>query len=237
MTSGNRLSRLTPICGRSSDRPKAFLSAADSIVGVIEAAAQVPVATATHAPDRVTGNPSSPGTHGRVAHPSHDRRHAPSWHALQLRSRFEFSVSEQLQADGFEHFLPTYFERVRWTDRYKRIERPLFPGYIFARFEPSRSAEIAATRGVVHILPIDQQPVPIPDKVIDDLRRVVVSPSATPAPIIAGTQVTIQRGPFVGVTGKVASVKGKTLLTIPIPLLGRAVSVQIDAADVKATRR
>jgi transcription antitermination factor NusG len=87
---------------------------------------------------------------------------------------------------------------------------------------------------VVHVLSVDQKPVPIPDKVIEDLRRVVVSRNAAPAPIVAGAEVTIQRGPFVGVTGKVSSVRGKTLLTIPIAMLGRAVSVQIDAADVKA---
>ncbi|HVY92598.1 MAG TPA: hypothetical protein VHA14_07615, partial [Bryobacteraceae bacterium] len=88
------------------------------------------------------------------------------------------------------------------------------------------------------ILSIDQKPIPIPDKVIDDLRRVVESPELVkPARIAPGAQVTIQRGPFAGVAGVVTRVKGATLLTIPVQMLGRAVSVQIDAADVKVTRK
>ena len=57
-----------------------------------------------------------------------------SWFALRVRSQFDFRVEELLNARGIETFLPTWSEIVRWSDRDKIAVRPLFPGYVFAKF-------------------------------------------------------------------------------------------------------
>lgn len=53
------------------------------------------------------------------------------WFALQVRSRYEKIVSAHLDGRGYEWFLPQYKIRSRWSDRFKEIERPLFPGICF----------------------------------------------------------------------------------------------------------
>jgi transcription antitermination factor NusG len=157
------------------------------------------------------------------------------WFALCVRSRFEFSVRDALREAGFGAFLPTWAETVRWSDRERVTTRPLFAGYVFAHFDATRDApDVRQTRGVVQILSIDQQPVAIPDEVIENLQRIAASPAAvTRCPYVAGATVTVARGPFAGVTGVVSRVKGATLLSIPVAILGRSVSVEIEAADVE----
>lgn len=159
----------------------------------------------------------------------------PEWFALRLRSRFEFTVEAALAELGFEPFLPVRKDVTRWSDRTKTIIRPLFTGYIFGRFDrrdPRQTARVLQCRGVVAILGKNES---IPDHEIATLRRVATNATAENCPYEPGSsRVRVVRGPFAGVTGVVTRVKGATTLTIPVEILGRAVSVQIDAADVAA---
>jgi len=159
---------------------------------------------------------------------------SPSWFAIQTRSRFEFSVRDQLRGEGVEEFLPTWDERVKWSDREKVTTRPLFPGYIFARFDPADAPSISRARGVVTILSIDQIPVSIPDCEIADLRQVIEStvPDAC-CPYVVGASVTVKSGSFAGRSAVIARIKGGTLLTLMLPMFGRDTPVEIEAADVK----
>jgi transcription antitermination factor NusG len=157
-----------------------------------------------------------------------------AWYALRHLSNRAFAVRDALRAEGIIEFLPTYSVETRWTDRTKRTARPLFAGYIFARFDPARACKILQTPGVFQILSVDQKPEPIPDKVIESLRRVAESPVAVACcPYVAGVTVTVMRGPFAGVCGVVRRTQGATTLTIPVEILGRSVGVQIDAGDVR----
>src|SRR5216684_4012562 len=58
------------------------------------------------------------------------------WYALWVKSRYENTVASHLQARGYESFLPLYKCQRRWSDRFKEIELPLFPGYVFCQFNP-----------------------------------------------------------------------------------------------------
>jgi transcription antitermination factor NusG len=161
--------------------------------------------------------------------------HACHWHALRLASRHEFAVRDALRAANVTEFLPTFTVESRWSDRIATVVRPLFAGYIFARFAASEAAQVTRIRGVVNILSIDQKPVPISDGVIADLRRAVESPAPLVlCPYVAGSAVRVKSGPLAGAEGVITRIQGNTLLTIPIEILGRAVSVKIDAADVEA---
>ena len=57
------------------------------------------------------------------------------WYALYVRPRFEKLVHYQLAEKGYETFFPTYISRRKWSDRVKSLCLPLFPGYVFCRFD------------------------------------------------------------------------------------------------------
>src|SRR6266550_174131 len=56
------------------------------------------------------------------------------WFAVQTRARYENFAAKQLGGRGYEVFLPLYPCKRRWSDRMHEFEMPLFPGYLFCRF-------------------------------------------------------------------------------------------------------
>ncbi|MBI3404750.1 MAG: hypothetical protein HY046_04765, partial [Acidobacteria bacterium] len=69
---------------------------------------------------------------GQSTH-SFDPSPATGWYAAQTRSRHEKIVARQLIERHVEHFLPLRVELHKWKDRYKKVEVPLFHGYIFVQ--------------------------------------------------------------------------------------------------------
>lgn len=159
-----------------------------------------------------------------------------AWYAIWTRSRHEKVVWEQLDRKGVEAFLPTITRWSRWKDRKKQIAWPLFPGYCFARFESGDRLPILKCTGVVSIVSFDGEPAPIPDFEIHGIRRLVETDLLyDPCPLIReGTMVEVVHGPLRGVVGRLVRKGSHARLVLSVDLIGQAVSVEVDAADVKA---
>ena len=160
----------------------------------------------------------------------------PHWYALWTRSRHEQVVREQLEQKQVEAFLPTVTKWSRWKDRKKKIDWPLFPGYCFARFNPSDRLPILKCSGVVSIISFEGEPAPIPEHEIDCIRQLVESDLAyDPCPLIReGMMVGVTHGPLRGVVGRLVRKGTHARLILSVDLIGQAVSVEVDAADVRA---
>jgi transcription termination/antitermination protein NusG len=159
-----------------------------------------------------------------------------AWFAVWTRSRHEAAVLSQLEGKQIEAFLPTITRWSRWKDRKKRIDWPLFPGYCFTRINPSASLSVLKCSGVVSLVCFEGQPAPIPDVEIESLRMLVASELRyDPCPLIQeGMLVEVQWGPLRGVVGRLARKGPHTRLILSVDLIGRGVSVEVDAADVRA---
>ena len=157
------------------------------------------------------------------------------WFALWTRSRHEQVVREQLEQKRVDVFLPTVTKWSRWKDRKKKIDWPLFPGYCFARFDPKDRLPILKCMGVVNIISFEGEPAPIPDCEIDGIRQLVESDLAfDPCPMIReGMLVEVVHGPLKGVNGRLVRKSDKARLVLSVDLIGQAVSVEVDAADVR----
>jgi transcription antitermination factor NusG len=157
------------------------------------------------------------------------------WFALWTRSRHEQVVREQLEQKRVEAFLPTVTRWSRWKDRKKKIDWPLFPGYCFARFDPRERLPVLKCTGVVNIISFEGEPAPIPEQEIDGIRRLVESDLAyDPCPMIReGSMVEVVHGPLKGVVGRLVRKNDKARLVLSVDLIGQAVSVEVDAADVR----
>src|SRR5260370_6138929 len=97
------------------------------------------------------------------------------WYALRVKSRYENSVASHLQARGFESFLPLYKCRRRWSDRFKEIELPLFPGYVFCQFDPSNRLPILTVPGIVHVVGVGRTPISVEQTEIAAIQTAVKS--------------------------------------------------------------
>jgi transcription antitermination factor NusG len=91
-------------------------------------------------------------------------------------------------------------------------------------------------KGVVHVVSFAERPAPVPDYEIDGIRQLLASQLPhDPCPFIdVGSWVQVVYGPLRGVRGRLMRKDHHTTLVVAIEMLGRALSVQIDAADVRA---
>src|SRR5215510_14757935 len=161
-----------------------------------------------------------------------------SWFAVQVKATHEKRVASMLDYGGFEWFLPLYECRRRWSDRIKRVEIPLFPGYIFCRFGRLERLPILKTPSVTRIVGIGNTPVPIDDQEIAALQTVVKSGAAvSPHPLLhVGQRVRIEGGSLYGLEGLITDVRKRDRVIISVTLLQRSVAVEIDSGWVSIVR-
>jgi transcription antitermination factor NusG len=160
------------------------------------------------------------------------------WFALQVRTRQEASVADQLTGQGYERFLPLYKVRKRWSDRIKEVEAALFPGYLFCRFDPRDRLPILKTPGVIQIIGFKDGPTAVDESEIRSIQQLVTAGVAhQPWPFLsAGDRVRIDSGPLVGLEGILTEVKRSHRLVLSVTLLQRSVAVEIDSALVTAIK-
>src|SRR5215467_7246564 len=144
------------------------------------------------------------------------------WFALRVRSNFEQTAAASLRGKGYEQLLPTYKAR--------RGEAPIFPGYIFAQFNPEARLPVLMTPGVVHIVGVGKTPAPVDDAEMAGIRRIAESGiPARPWPFTKiGQKVKIRRGALEGVEGLLLEVKNRNRLVVSITLLQRSLAVELD---------
>jgi transcription antitermination factor NusG len=141
----------------------------------------------------------------------------------------------QLREKNIEAFLPTITRWSRWKDRKKRVDWPLFPGYCFVRIAPQDALPVRKVTGVVEIISNQGVLAAVPDGEVEAIRTLVTSELLyDPCPLIdVGTVVEVVRGPLRGVTGRLMRKDAHARLVLAVNLIGLAVSVQVDAADVR----
>ena len=161
-----------------------------------------------------------------------------SWYAIHVRSKFETAASASLEGKGYDVFLPSYRARRRWSDRVKELEQPLFPGYIFCRFDPGNRLPVLITPGVVGIVGMARIPEPIPDEEIRSVQRIMRSGAfAGPWPFLqVGQRVIIEKGCLAGTHGILLKFKNGHRIVVSISLLQRSIAAELDVDNVRALR-
>jgi transcriptional antiterminator NusG len=159
-----------------------------------------------------------------------------AWYAIWTRSRHEHIVRGQIEQKGFDAFLPTITRWSRWKDRKKQIDWPLFPGYCFAKLGIDDRLAIMKCAGVVSIVSFNGEIASIPDHEIEGIRQLIeTNLQFDPCPLIReGMLVEVVHGPLRGVVGRLVRKGSHARLVLAVELIGQGVSVEVDAADVKA---
>ena len=114
---------------------------------------------------------------------------------------------------------------------------PLFPGSGFAVLDLDVVLPARQGTGVGTIVSCDGKPAPIPESELDAIRVLVGSDlQYDPCPMIhEGMMVEVTHGALRGVIGRLMRKDAlKARLVLSVNLIGQAVSVEVDAADVKA---
>ena len=157
------------------------------------------------------------------------------WFALQVKFRHEKTVSQALRGKGYTEYLPLCRGRHRSGGRFQDVDLPLFPTYVFCRFDPLRRLPILMTPGVFSIVGTSSEPLPVDEEELGAVRRLIASGlHAEPWPFLqVGDPVYVEEGSLRGTHGILQRFKNKYRLVISITLLQRSVAVEIDRACVR----
>ncbi|MBV9341418.1 MAG: UpxY family transcription antiterminator [Acidobacteria bacterium] len=156
---------------------------------------------------------------------------------MQTRSRHEKLVACHLQTRGVVHYLPIVIETHRWSDRRKRLELPLFPGYVFVRVVDSnlRRVEVLRTPGVVRFVGHSPSGTVVPDEQIESIRKLIEEniPWVSHPFLKVGQRVRVRGGALDNLEGIVVRRNGEDALVISVDAIQRSLSVSIKGYDLE----
>ena len=161
----------------------------------------------------------------------------PNWYAVQTRSRHERIVCQHLMMRGFSLYLPTIVETHVWSDRRKKVEVPLFPGYVFVRLIAHNEwrVQVLRTPGVVRFVGCAPEGSAIPEEQIASVRTVVErNMDCVSHPFLkVGQRVRVCGGALEGVEGIFVKHNGSDTLVISVDAIQRSLSVSIQGYDLE----
>jgi transcription antitermination factor NusG len=156
------------------------------------------------------------------------------WFAVQVWSRREPFVTTHLQGQGYECFLPMVKSFRKWSDRMKEIEQPLFPGYLFCRFDLNSRGPLLMTPGVRQIVGIGRTAMAVEEHEVEAIRLAIESglPSQPWPYLQVGQRVRVNHGSMNNLEGILINFKGSNRVILSVTLLQRSVAMEIDLAWV-----
>ena len=174
-----------------------------------------------------------------IQHPSSNIQNQ-SWYAVYVKSRHEKSVHSEFQQKGIESSLPLITVTRQWSDRRKKVEVPLFRGYIFVNIDISKDKmNVLQTDGVVKFVTFCNKTVSIPSEQMYWLDQLLMSElqveSEQDFPL--GGEVDVTFGPLKGLQGRVIQKNSDTKLVIWLDSIMQGVSVEIDPAFVSESKK
>lgn len=135
-----------------------------------------------------------------------------------------------------ESYLPQYQVEHRWKNRCtKKLDLPLFPGYIFAHISPTDRVRVLEVPSVLFLVGTANRPTPLPDGEIDALRAGLAARNALPHPFLkVGERARIRRGALAGLEGVVLRGKNSLRVVISLDLIMQSVAVEVDWDELEA---
>jgi len=152
------------------------------------------------------------------------------WFILQFKSNSHHLAVKNLNRQGFETFLPLHETTSRRLSRFKNTSKPLFPGYMFIKFDRAESEwhKINSTYGVSRLITFNSILKSIPTIFVDNLmKRYDLSGKLLPIQKLKkGDQVTVLRGPFANFIASVEKYEADQRIWILMDLMGRKTKIQ-----------
>ena len=152
------------------------------------------------------------------------------WFILQFKSDSDHLAAKNLNRQGFETFLPLHETTSRRLSRFINTSKPLFPGYMFIKFDRAESEwhKINSTYGVSRLITFNSILKSIPTILIDHLmKRYDLSGKLLPIQKLKkGDQVTVLKGPFANFIATVEKYEADQRIWILMDLMGRKTKIQ-----------
>lgn len=161
------------------------------------------------------------------------------WYAIQTKAQQEDRAESNLRSWGVETFVPRFRTRRRGYHAAgsTHLIRPLFPRYIFARFDVDALLhKVNFTRGVQSVVRFGGAPTPVDDEVLGIMQSRLGSDGFIKIgeELKAGDRVMVQDGPFKNFIGIFEREIGETdRVRILLTTISYQSHVTLDRASVR----
>lgn len=200
--------------------------------------------------DRAQPVPIGPYVKGQIV--DYVQRHAPRlremialrrWHIVQATPQQVNRVAQDIESEGMAAYVPKEPRKIAVVRGrlHRTVMRPMYPGYIFAGFDPDSDAwhAIAGIEHVKRLFMINFRPVPLSEAVMERIRQIeaehAIGPSRRmPIPFKVKDLVRVKDGPFASFFGFIIEIDDKERwLKVEVDLFGRLVPVQLGPEQVE----
>jgi transcription elongation factor/antiterminator RfaH len=153
------------------------------------------------------------------------------WFLVHTLARGETRAQVHLRAQGFKTYFPQVLKTIRHARKFRTVQAPLFPRYIFIALdlERDRWLSVGNTIGVSSLFSCAGRPVPVPAGIVE--RLIVYDETANLAlldnNLIEGQPVRILSGPFADLIGTLARLDGGGRVRVLLKIMGNAVPVAL----------
>ena len=153
------------------------------------------------------------------------------WFVVYTRPQQELKVAEQLSAMGITNYCPTITLVKQYSDRKKKVTKPLLSSYVMVELEDKERNKIFACSGIVRYLFFLGKPAVIPAPQINLMQNHLngVYNNFKVTTLSVGESHTITEGPFSGVSGKVVETDN-TKVKLELASLGMRITLKKQAA-------
>lgn len=160
------------------------------------------------------------------------------WYLLYCKRGEQVRAKQHLENQGVECFYPTVEVEKILRSKRQKVEEPLFPCYVFARFDYEQGpsfTSIRSTRGVVDFVRFGAQPKEIEGDLILELKQLEqckvegVNSESMPQP---GDQIRVKSGQFAGIDAIFQEQDGEKRSIMLVQMITKRVPVSIDNRDL-----
>ncbi len=158
------------------------------------------------------------------------------WYAIYTKRLREHYADVKLLQLSFETFLPLVATRRRGRCHI----RPLFPCYLFARFDAARWLyTVNHLEGVQKVITFNDRPVPVDPLIIQTLRERMEAKGYLEADreLAPGDRVRIHGTLFDGLEGQIEAVRPRDRVVILLQTIFRRARMEIDADVLELIER
>jgi transcriptional antiterminator RfaH len=160
------------------------------------------------------------------------------WYVVHTQPHKEVHADLHLRRQGFTTYLPRYLRSRRHARKTETVARPLFPRYMFVAIDVARDRwrSIHSTIGVSHLLLAGEEPLSVPDRIVEEIRARESDDGyvalGLPSGVGPGSRVRLIDGIFADAKGVLERIADDRRVAILLELLGREVRVFVPAASV-----
>ena len=153
------------------------------------------------------------------------------WFVVYTKPQQELKVAGQLSAMGITNYCPTITLVKHYSDRKKKVNKPLLSSYVMVELEEKEREKVFVCNGIVRYLFFLGKPAVVPASDItlmqDHLNGVYNDSKITTLSV--GDSHRITQGPFSGISGRVVETDN-TKVKLELASLGMRITLKKQAA-------